>query len=57
MATDTDQEDYQAQRGVEVARRVMARRNRQMSAAEERLFLRIKEVARAIEVRPASDKK
>jgi UDP-N-acetylglucosamine diphosphorylase/glucosamine-1-phosphate N-acetyltransferase len=50
--TDADRSEYDAQRGVEVARRVMARRNRRMSPAEEQLFLHTERLARRIELRP-----
>ena len=43
---------YDEQRGLEVARKVMARRNKSMSSAEERLFRTIRKVARTVEHYP-----
>lgn len=43
---------YDEQRGLEVARKVMARRNKSMSPAEERLFRAVGNVARKVEDYP-----
>ena len=45
-------ERYDEQRGLALARKVMARRRRVMSAAEERVFLAIRKQALAIELQP-----
>ena len=42
-------QQYDEQRGLELARKVMARRNKSMSPAEERLFRAVGNVARTIE--------
>jgi UDP-N-acetylglucosamine diphosphorylase/glucosamine-1-phosphate N-acetyltransferase len=44
--TDDGRDPYDARRGIEVARKVMARRKVAMSLAEERLFLAIPDIAR-----------
>ncbi len=51
--TDADRGDYDPRRGVQVARRVMARRKKRMSSAEEQLFLSIEAQARETEARLA----
>lgn len=43
--TDEGRDAYDAHRGIEVARKVMARRNIKMTQAEERLFLALPEIA------------
>lgn len=45
-------ERYDEQRGLAIARKVMARRKRQMTAAEERVFLAVRRKALAIEHQP-----
>jgi UDP-N-acetylglucosamine diphosphorylase / glucose-1-phosphate thymidylyltransferase / UDP-N-acetylgalactosamine diphosphorylase / glucosamine-1-phosphate N-acetyltransferase / galactosamine-1-phosphate N-acetyltransferase len=44
--TDEGRDTYDAERGVDVARKVMARRKVRMTEAEERLFLALPEIAR-----------
>lgn len=50
--TDEGHADYDPQRGLAVARKVMARRRRKLTSAEERLFLEIPALAHAVERRP-----
>jgi len=46
---------YDEQRGIEIGKKVMGRRNREMGSAEERAFLSIVRQALAIERQPLDE--
>lgn len=54
--TDTCREDYDPQRGCQIARKVMARRKIEMTPAQERLYLHIAAESRACERRDLAKK-